>query len=138
MLSYFTSNVTHNQKHMFFVIYFVSSNHFQMTRTIAAPISAASPTTPNTYSIYVLTHCVHFSVHQGYQVVEESGVRMLTEATEIFLERLCRSLRQEQDADLEGNHEPRRCDWTDSVEKVGAWKGNGVPENYGAFFWESK
>ena len=57
----------------------------------------------------------------GYQTAEDSGVRLLTEAAEIFLERLCRSLRLEQDADLERNHDS--TGWTDIVEKVGARKG---------------
>ena len=43
----------------------------------------------------------HFSAHVDYHTAEDSGVRVLTEATELFLQRLTASLRRALDTDLQ-------------------------------------
>jgi hypothetical protein len=58
---------------------------------------------------------IKISAHVGYQTAFDSGVRLLTEVAELFLERLLRNLRRELDQDLENNKQ--NCGWTDPLEK---------------------
>ena len=57
-----------------------------------------------------------FSAHVGYQTALDSGVRLLTESTQLFMERMLHNLRIELDRSLENNME--NMGWTDILEKV--------------------
>jgi len=59
---------------------------------------------------------IRISAHVGYHTAEDSGVRVLTEATELFLQRLTASLRRALDTDLQTNH--AGTGWGDILEQV--------------------
>lgn len=66
---------------------------------------------------------IKISAHNGYQTAQDSAVRVLTEATELFLQTLTRKLRMELDRYLESNG--KATGWTDILEKVFAEGGVG-------------
>lgn len=66
---------------------------------------------------------IRMSAHVGYHTAEDAGVRVLTEATELFLQRLTGSLRQGLDSDLQTNHVG--TGWGDVLEQVFVSSGVG-------------
>jgi len=66
---------------------------------------------------------IKLSAHVGYQTAQDSAVRILTESTELFLEKLTRRLRSELDRELERDGEGNG--WTDILEKVLVETGTG-------------
>ncbi|XP_023330512.1 STAGA complex 65 subunit gamma [Eurytemora carolleeae] len=66
---------------------------------------------------------IKISAHVGYQTALDSGVRLLTESTQLFMERMLHNLRIELDRSLENNME--NMGWTDILEKVLVGSGAG-------------